>query len=234
MSRWLTGSWPRRGGTPLELLELPRGCSPAELAGGFGLPQTLPLRAQIRENFSRWRSADFEQTRLLLAVAAVTPPVTRLHHRAARHLGLGVDVAEQAEETEYFDTGGIGGQVVFRHPLMRSAAYRAVSPGDRRKVHAALGSAGDRRADRSRSTGLAPGAGDIRTRRGGRGGARAVGRAGAGTRGPGRRRGLPGALDGADGRPGAPSGAHAGGGPGQHPSWLFNQALDLLVWGRER
>src|SRR5829696_3914783 len=34
-------------GNPLALLELPRGLTPAQLAGGFGLPAALPLSARI-------------------------------------------------------------------------------------------------------------------------------------------------------------------------------------------
>ena len=37
------------GGNPLALLELPRGLSPAQLAGGFGLPAAVPLHASIEE-----------------------------------------------------------------------------------------------------------------------------------------------------------------------------------------
>jgi DNA-binding CsgD family transcriptional regulator len=135
-------------GNPLALLELPRGRSPAELAGGFGLPEVLPLPGQIQENFVRRVESLPEQTRLMLAVAAADPtgdPV--LVRRAAGRLGLGVGVAEQAEETELVE---IGGQVVFRHPLMRSAAYRAVSGGDRRKVHAALAEVTDAQTDPDR------------------------------------------------------------------------------------
>ncbi len=138
-------------GNPLALLELPRGRSPAELAGGFGLPEALPLPGRIRENFLSQVESLPEQTRLLLAVAAADPTGDlALMRRAAGRLGLGVEAPEQAEETELLDIGGIGGQVVFRHPLMRSAAYRAVSPGDRRKVHAALAEVTDAQADPDR------------------------------------------------------------------------------------
>src|SRR4051812_24443843 len=40
-------------GNPLALLELPRGLGPAELAGGFGLPDALPLSGRIEESFRR-------------------------------------------------------------------------------------------------------------------------------------------------------------------------------------
>ena len=40
-------------GNPLALLELPRGLSPTELAGGFGLPTAVPLSAGIEERYAR-------------------------------------------------------------------------------------------------------------------------------------------------------------------------------------
>ena len=40
-------------GNPLALLELPRGLTAAQLAGGFGLPGALPLSASIEESFTR-------------------------------------------------------------------------------------------------------------------------------------------------------------------------------------
>jgi AAA ATPase-like protein len=41
------------GGNPLALLELPRGVTPAELAGGFALPGALPLPGRIEASFRR-------------------------------------------------------------------------------------------------------------------------------------------------------------------------------------
>src|SRR2546421_12654480 len=40
-------------GNPLALLELPRGLTPAELAGGFGLPDAPGLAGQIEDSFRR-------------------------------------------------------------------------------------------------------------------------------------------------------------------------------------
>src|SRR6202030_2633427 len=40
-------------GNPLALLELPRGLSPAELAGGFGLPAAVSLPGRIEDSFGR-------------------------------------------------------------------------------------------------------------------------------------------------------------------------------------
>jgi DNA-binding CsgD family transcriptional regulator/tetratricopeptide (TPR) repeat protein len=138
-------------GNPLGLLELAHRRSPAELAGGFGLPEVLPLPGRVRENFTARVGSLPGQTRLLLAVAAADPTGDpALVRRAAGRLGLGVEVAEQAEEAELLDIGGIGGRVTFAHPLMRSAAYRAVSRSDRRKVHAALAEVTDTQTDPDR------------------------------------------------------------------------------------
>src|ERR1700719_4639060 len=40
-------------GNPLALLELPRGLTPTQLAGGVGLPVAVPLSASIEESFTR-------------------------------------------------------------------------------------------------------------------------------------------------------------------------------------
>ena len=60
-------------GNPLALLELPRGLSPAELAGGFGLPEVLPLPGRIEDSFLRRAQALPDPARLLLVVAAAEP-----------------------------------------------------------------------------------------------------------------------------------------------------------------
>ena len=61
------------GGNPLALLELPRGMTPAELAGGFGLPGAVSLTGRIEDSFRRRLDALPEQTRRLLLLAAADP-----------------------------------------------------------------------------------------------------------------------------------------------------------------
>jgi hypothetical protein len=58
-------------GNPLALVELPRGLSPAELAGGFGLPDAGRFAGSVEESFRRRLEALPEPTRRLLLLAAV-------------------------------------------------------------------------------------------------------------------------------------------------------------------
>ncbi len=53
-------------GNPLALLELPRGMTAVELAGGFGLPDTVPLASRIEEGFIRRLQPLPAETRRLL------------------------------------------------------------------------------------------------------------------------------------------------------------------------
>src|ERR1700686_3237091 len=74
-------------GNPLALLELPRGLTPTQLAGGFGLPAAVPLSESIEESFRR-RLANLpgDARRLLLVAAADPVGDTALVWRAARQL----------------------------------------------------------------------------------------------------------------------------------------------------
>jgi DNA-binding CsgD family transcriptional regulator/tetratricopeptide (TPR) repeat protein len=134
-------------GNPLALLELPRGLTPTQLAGGFGLlGQDLPGR--IEERFVQRLGTLSETGRRLLLVAAADPvgdPL--LLWRAAERLGLGPADAEAAVADGLLT---IGERVTFRHPLVRSAMYRSGTAEDRRAVHLALAEATDREADPDR------------------------------------------------------------------------------------
>jgi DNA-binding CsgD family transcriptional regulator len=135
-------------GNPLALLELPRGLTPAELAGGFALPDAMPLAGRIEESFRRRLEALPEETRWLLLVAAAEPvgdPV--LLWRAAERLGIGAQAATPAAEADLLE---VGARVRFRHPLVRSSAYRAASLPQRQDVHRALAEATDPEADPDR------------------------------------------------------------------------------------
>src|SRR5256884_1762271 len=60
-------------GNPLALLELPRGLTPAQLTGGFGVSRAIPLDGQIEESFGRQLEALPAQTRRLLQLVAADP-----------------------------------------------------------------------------------------------------------------------------------------------------------------
>ena len=132
-------------GNPLALLELPRGLTPTELAGGFGLPVAVPLSASIEESFTRRLARLPGDARRLLLVAAADPVGdTALVWRAARQLGI-TESAVEAVEAE--DLLVLGARVVFRHPLVRSAVYGAAELRERRAVHRALAEATDPEID---------------------------------------------------------------------------------------
>jgi DNA-binding CsgD family transcriptional regulator len=135
-------------GNPLALLELPRGLTPAQLAGGFGLPGALPLSGRIEESIQRQLDALPANTKRLVQLAAADPvgdPV--LVWRAAERLGIGARAATPAAETGLLE---FGAHVRFRHPLVRLMAYREASLHDRQEVHRALAEATDPQADPDR------------------------------------------------------------------------------------
>jgi DNA-binding CsgD family transcriptional regulator/tetratricopeptide (TPR) repeat protein len=135
-------------GNPLALLELPRGLTPAQLAGGFGLPGAVPLTGRIEDSFARQLAALPDQTRRLLQLAAADPSGDQsLVWRAAERLGIPVQAVGPAVEAELAE---FGGRVRFRHPLVRSAAYRSASAAGRQQMHAALAEVTDLQADPDR------------------------------------------------------------------------------------
>ena len=131
-------------GNPLALLELPR----ATVAGGYGVPGAMPLVSRIEQGFVQQLEPLSADTRRLLLLAAAEPigDVTLLG-RAAELLGLAADEAAPAEAAGLIK---IGARVRFRHPLVRSAAYRAASVPDRRDAHRALAEATDPQLDPDR------------------------------------------------------------------------------------
>jgi DNA-binding CsgD family transcriptional regulator len=135
-------------GNPLALLELPRGMTPSQLAGGFGLPAAVPLSASIEESFARRLAGLPGDARRLLLVAAADPVGdTALVWRAAQQLGIPKSAAEAVQAAGLVE---LGARVAFRHPLARSAVYRAAGLKERHAVHRALADATDPRIDPDR------------------------------------------------------------------------------------
>jgi DNA-binding CsgD family transcriptional regulator len=135
-------------GNPLALTELPRGRTPAELAGGFGLADGPALTGRIEESFRARLAPLPAATRLLLLVAAAEPvgdPL--LVWRAAARLGVADDAAPPATSAGLLE---LGTQVRFLHPLVRSAVYSDAAPEERQSVHRALAEATDAGVDPDR------------------------------------------------------------------------------------
>ena len=135
-------------GNPLALLELPRGLTQSQLTGGFGLTSAVPLDGRIEESFGRQLAALPAQTRRLVQLAAADPsgdPV--LVWRAAGRLAIGAGAAGPAVEAGLAE---FGARVRFRHPLVRSAAYRSASAQARQELHGALAEATDPAVDPDR------------------------------------------------------------------------------------
>jgi DNA-binding CsgD family transcriptional regulator len=135
-------------GNPLALVELPRGRTPAELAGGFGLSDAPALSGRIEQSFRERLARLPPATRLLLLLAAAEPlgdPL--LLWRAAAQLGIGPDAAGPATSADLIN---FGTQVRFGHPLVRSAVEGAAAPEERQRVHRALAEVTDADVDPDR------------------------------------------------------------------------------------
>ena len=135
-------------GNPLGLLELPRALTAAELAGGFGLPGAAALPDRIEESFRRRADGLPGEARRLVLLAAAEPlGDPGLVWRAAERLGIGVEAARPAAEAGLVE---FGVRVRFRHPLVRSAAYKSASVQERQEVHRALAGVTDPASDPDR------------------------------------------------------------------------------------
>src|SRR5215217_21430 len=135
-------------GNPLALVELPRSMSAAELAGGFELPPAGDLPGHIHDHYLR-RIGELPAASQRLMLLAAADPVgdATLVWRAAQKLRIPTSALAPAKGAELLD---IGAQVRFRHPLVRSAAYRAASLGDRQRAHEALAEVSDPELDADR------------------------------------------------------------------------------------
>jgi len=135
-------------GNPLALVELAQRMTAAELAGGFELPVAVDLPGHIEDHYARLVAELPETTQRLMLLAAADPlGDATLVWRAGRALEIGTIALAPAEDAELLE---VGARVRFRHPLVRSAVYRAASPGSRQRVHQALAEATDPEVDADR------------------------------------------------------------------------------------
>lgn len=135
-------------GNPLALLELPRGLTAAELAGGYYRPDVVPVTGQIERHYLAQIAALPADTQRLLLVAAADPVGdATLLHGAAQVLGLAAGSMAPAQDAGLIE---VGARVRFRHPLVRSAIYRAAALEERRDAHRALAEVTDPQHDPDR------------------------------------------------------------------------------------
>jgi DNA-binding CsgD family transcriptional regulator len=133
-------------GNPLALLELPHALTDAEWSG-YGRHGT-PLPSRIEREFrSRLETLDPEVRRFLSVAAAEPLGDTALLWRAVDQLGLDRRTGVAAEATGLIE---LSTRVRFRHPLVRSAAYRSMPTDERMAVHRALADVTDPQIDPDR------------------------------------------------------------------------------------
>jgi ATP/maltotriose-dependent transcriptional regulator MalT len=132
-------------GNPLALLELPRGLTAAQLAGGFGTVETHAVAGRIEESYIRQVETLSKDARHLLLVAAAEPtgdPLLLLRAAERRAITASADATDGLLE--------LGERVTFRHPLVRSAVYRSADGSARRAVHRTLAEVTDGELDPDR------------------------------------------------------------------------------------
>jgi DNA-binding CsgD family transcriptional regulator len=135
-------------GNPLALLELPKAMSPAELAGGFGMPAVSGLSNRIEDGFQRRFEALPPDTRQLsLLAAAESTGDAAVVWRAAERLGISPEAGTPAATAGLLEFGAL---IRFRHPLARAAAYRAAPADEQLRVHRALAEVIDPNTDPAR------------------------------------------------------------------------------------
>ena len=135
-------------GNPLALLDLPRSMSAAELTGGFELLPATDLPRHLEEQYHQRAGELPDATQRLLLLAAAEPlGDATLIWRAAQALGIDRSSLAPAEDAQLVE---VGARVRFRHPLVRSAVYRAAPSSERRAAHRALAETTDPDTDPDR------------------------------------------------------------------------------------
>ncbi len=135
-------------GNPLAVLELARGQAGDRWAGGYGLPAALTPEDRVQEEFRRRLDQASEDARRLLLIAAADPTgQPSVIFGAAARLGIEETAASVAQATGLVR---FAATVTFRHPLVRSAIYRAATDAEQRAAHLALAQATDANVDPDR------------------------------------------------------------------------------------
>ncbi|MET0695011.1 MAG: AAA family ATPase [Propionibacteriaceae bacterium] len=135
-------------GNPLALLELPRGLTVTQVASGLGLVGVDSVPGPLEHTFLERIKGLPARTQLVMLVAATDPSGDpQLLRRAVERLGVR-DAVAVTDDADGLLT--VGARVTFRHPSVRSAAYRAAGAKARRAAHRTLAEVTDPKADADR------------------------------------------------------------------------------------
>ena len=125
------------GGNPLALVELPTALTAGALSGQEPLPASLPVTEGVERAFlARVRRLPANAQTLLLVAAAEGAGDLATIQSASASLDCGPAALEAAEQSGLVHTRG--GQLAFRHPLVRSSVYGAATTSARQAAHGAL------------------------------------------------------------------------------------------------
>jgi hypothetical protein len=179
-------------GNPLALLELPRGMSAAELAGGFAAPAAVGLAGNIEDGFVRRLEALPADTRRMLQLAAADRSASPCSCGERPTLSGSIRTPRRPRSTRNWSRSAprslpSPARSLGCVPLGIACRAPCAARGARR---------GHRRRAASRPARMAPRAGGLRTRGGGRRGAGTLGRRRPGPRRHRGRRRVP--RDGSD------------------------------------
>jgi DNA-binding CsgD family transcriptional regulator len=134
-------------GNPLALLELPRSLTSSP-ASQYEPSEWASPSEHIEASFRHQFDLLAPETQMLLITAAAEPVGDlNILLRATSRLGIAFEAVTPAQRAGLIELDPV---VRFRHPLVRSAVYRAATPAQRREVHAALADATDADADPDR------------------------------------------------------------------------------------
>ncbi|HLL62025.1 MAG TPA: AAA family ATPase, partial [Propionibacteriaceae bacterium] len=123
-------------GNPLALLESARSLTPLQRVGAEELPAALPVPERLSRIFTA------ELTRLSPGASLAVRLAAASHDREMRAMTAALRAAGFTPESCLDEASpvlsSVGGQLAFRHPLVRSVAWEAASAAERRDAHAAL------------------------------------------------------------------------------------------------
>ncbi|MEZ5156394.1 MAG: AAA family ATPase [Solirubrobacterales bacterium] len=134
-------------GNALALAELAIELTADELSGRAPLREPLPVSAGVERIYAgRIASLDEDERLALLIASASGGAGLEVARSAALSVGVPAAAFGRVEAKHWFDAGT--GEILFRHPLLRAAAYAAADPSDRRRAHRAIAEALDEEDER--------------------------------------------------------------------------------------